>query len=59
MTRAKDRLFLTRALQRTWRGQLRVLPPSPFLRDIAAALVLHHAAPKRKERREGLQYTLF
>lgn len=59
MTRAKDRLFLSRALQRTWRGQLRALPPSPYLRDIAAELVRHHAAPARKERREALQYSLF
>ena len=59
MTRAKDRLFLSRALQRAWRGQLRALPPSPFLTDIAAELVLHHASPVRKERPETLQYSLF
>jgi uncharacterized protein (TIGR00375 family) len=59
MTRAKDRLFLSRALQRSWRGKLRTLPPSPFLRDIAAELVLHHAAPARKERHGALQYSLF
>jgi uncharacterized protein (TIGR00375 family) len=59
MTRAKDRLFLSRALQRTWRGQPRTLPPSPYLRDIAAELVLHHAAPARKERRGPVQYSLF
>jgi len=59
MTRAKDRLFLSRALQRTWRGQPRTLPPSQFLRDIAPELVLHQAPPARKERRETLQYSLF
>jgi superfamily I DNA/RNA helicase len=59
MTRAKDRLFLTRAVQRTWRGGLRTLPPSPFLRDIAAELMVRHAAPARKERREAVQYSLF
>jgi DNA helicase-2/ATP-dependent DNA helicase PcrA len=59
MTRAKDRLFLSRALQRTWRGQPRTLPPSPFLRDIAAELVLHQAPPARKERHEAVQYSLF
>jgi uncharacterized protein (TIGR00375 family) len=59
MTRAKDRLFLSRARQRVWRGQLRALPPSPFLNDIAPELVLHHAASARKERRETLQYSLF
>jgi len=59
MTRAKDRLFLSRALQRPWRGQLRTLPPSPFLSDIAPQLVLRHTAPARKERREAVQYNLF
>jgi DNA helicase II / ATP-dependent DNA helicase PcrA len=59
MTRAKDRLFLSRALQRAWRGQLRTLPPSPFLSDIAPELVLQHALPARKERHETRQYSLF
>jgi PHP family Zn ribbon phosphoesterase len=59
MTRAKDRLFLSRALQRTWRGQVRTLPPSPYLRDIAADLALHQAPPARRERRGALQYSLF
>jgi superfamily I DNA/RNA helicase len=59
MTRAKDRLFLSRAVRRTWRGQPRALPPSPYLSDIAAELVLHHTAPARKERRGTLQYSLF
>jgi DNA helicase-2/ATP-dependent DNA helicase PcrA len=59
MTRAKDRLFLSRAVQRVWRGQPRTLPPSPYLRDIAPELVHHQAPPARKERRETLQYSLF
>jgi DNA helicase II / ATP-dependent DNA helicase PcrA len=59
MTRAEDRLFLSRALQRTWRGALRTLPPSPFLRDIAEELMIRHTAPARKERREAVQYSLF
>jgi uncharacterized protein (TIGR00375 family) len=59
MTRAKDRLFLTRAVQRTWRGGLRMLPPSPFLRDIAADLMVRPAAPVRKEKRAAIQYSLF
>jgi superfamily I DNA/RNA helicase len=59
MTRAKDRLFLSRARQRSWRGQLRTLPPSPFLNDVAPELVLHYTPPARKERRETLQYSLF
>jgi len=52
MTRAKDRLILSRARQRFWRGRLRTLAPSPFLQDIEAALVKHvqEARPKPQER---------
>ena len=39
MTRAEDRLFLTRARKRLWRGTLRSLPPSPYLRDIEGELL--------------------
>lgn len=38
MTRAMDRLFLSHADQRIWRGSSQELPPSPFLGDIAAEL---------------------
>ena len=41
MTRAKDRLILSRARQRLWRGRLRALEPSPFLADIENELVKH------------------
>jgi uncharacterized protein (TIGR00375 family) len=41
MTRAKDRLFLTRAQQRLWRGRVRELPASAFLDDIEQELVKH------------------
>jgi DNA helicase-2/ATP-dependent DNA helicase PcrA len=41
MTRAKDRLILSRARQRHWRGRLQMLEPSPFLRDIENELVKH------------------
>src|SRR5262249_50827334 len=41
MTRAQDRLIRCRAEQRHWRGALRRLPPSPFLRDIEAELTRH------------------
>ncbi|HUD85935.1 MAG TPA: UvrD-helicase domain-containing protein [Xanthobacteraceae bacterium] len=34
MTRAKDRLLLSRALKRQWRGRVREQAPSPFLADI-------------------------
>ncbi len=59
MTRAQDRLFLSRCAQRSWRGQLRSLPASPFLQDIATELVLHHALPAHKTRREARQFSLF
>jgi DNA helicase II / ATP-dependent DNA helicase PcrA len=54
MTRAKDRLILSHARQRLWRGRLRTREPSPFLRDIEAELVKHQPAyaarPKPQER---------
>ena len=50
MTRAKDRLILSHALQRHWRGRLRRLEPSVFLRDIESELVKHQRreVPLRK-----------
>jgi superfamily I DNA/RNA helicase len=58
MTRARDRLFLSRAIERAWRGQIRSLPPSPFLRDIPRELV-DEQRPPRKARPETRQYSLF
>jgi superfamily I DNA/RNA helicase len=58
MTRAKDRLFLSRAIERSWRGQIRSLPPSPFLGDIPRALI-DEQRPPRKPRPEARQYSLF
>ncbi|HEV1998908.1 MAG TPA: UvrD-helicase domain-containing protein, partial [Xanthobacteraceae bacterium] len=49
MTRAKDRLFLSRAHQRNWHGRVQKLPPSPFLRDIEEELTKH----QRSERKRG------
>jgi superfamily I DNA/RNA helicase len=51
MTRAKDRLFLTRAIERFWRGAVRAMPPSPFLNEIAADLTVSDVASARKRRR--------
>jgi uncharacterized protein (TIGR00375 family) len=48
MTRAKDRLILTRALARRWRGRVRQLPPSPFLAGIEDELL-------KLERSHGLR----
>ncbi|MBV8754918.1 MAG: UvrD-helicase domain-containing protein [Hyphomicrobiales bacterium] len=59
MTRAKDRLILSRAKQRLWRGKLRTLAPSPFLGDIEAELLRHqHAEPLRRPT-EDRQLKLF
>ncbi|THF64497.1 hypothetical protein E6C76_10535 [Pseudothauera nasutitermitis] len=59
LTRARDRLFLTRARERLWRGQRRALPPSPFLADIAPALLREQNAPPRKVNAEQRQFDLF
>lgn len=58
MTRAKERLVLSRAWQRRWRGRLRALSPSPFLADIKAALLEHRRAEIRR-RRSADQLELF
>ena len=39
MTRAKQKLFLTRAEKRLWRGKLQHLEPSPFLNKIEENLL--------------------
>ncbi|MGH1480075.1 MAG: UvrD-helicase domain-containing protein [Geminicoccales bacterium] len=55
MTRAMDRLFLTHADQRTWRGNSQKLPPSPFLLDIGDELFnASRAEVKRKPRDKQL-----
>jgi len=58
MTRARERLFLTRATERFWRGAVRALPPSPFLKEIAADLMVSDGASGRK-RRQAHQLSLF
>lgn len=53
MTRAGDRLYLTRAAERTFRGNVGPAFPSPFLADIPRRLtVVSGAAPKRKKARQ-------
>ncbi len=59
MTRAKDLLVLSRALERHWRGERRRLPPSPFLGDIASDLLQQQTAPAREQRAEQRQFKLF
>jgi hypothetical protein len=50
MTRAKDRLILSRALRRHWRGTLRRLEASPFFADIEKELVKQQTAAPRTRR---------
>ena len=52
MTRAKDRLVLSRALKRHWRGRVREQRPSPFLADIESELVKRQQAQLRRKRDE-------
>jgi superfamily I DNA/RNA helicase len=59
MTRAKDRLILSRAKARLWRGKVREREPSPFLGDIEAELVRHQQAQPTRRRPEDKQLTLF
>jgi superfamily I DNA/RNA helicase len=59
MTRAKDRLYLSRAAQRFWRGQIRALRASPYLNEIASDLTASDLVSKRKKSVGSRQYSLF
>jgi len=59
MTRARDRLYLTRARKRMWRGQLRAAEVSPFVRDIEASLLVWRAPRPGKPKPTGQQLVLF
>jgi ATP-dependent DNA helicase UvrD/PcrA len=59
MTRAKDRLFLSRAVERLWRGRRGTLDPSPFLRDIEAELVKHQLSQLPRRPPANRQLSLF
>jgi DNA helicase-2/ATP-dependent DNA helicase PcrA len=61
MTRAKERLFLSRARRRLWRGQPREFAPSPFLQAIEARLLEQQEATARKPRpsKDAAQLPLF
>jgi superfamily I DNA/RNA helicase len=58
MTRAKDRLILSRARQRFWRGRLRTLEPSPFLTDIETALLKHQPIERARNKPQERQLKL-
>lgn len=60
MTRAEERLFLTRAQKRKWQGLMRELPISPFLEKIENDLLnLSKFEKGFKEKDNSLQLTLF
>jgi uncharacterized protein (TIGR00375 family) len=59
MTRAKDKLILSRAEQRHWRGAVRRLEPSPFLRDIEAELTKHQRMEPVRRKPQDRQLKLF
>ena len=59
MTRAKDRLILSRALARHWRGRVRQLPPSPFLSHIENELVKHQRTEGLRKKPDDRQLKLF
>ena len=58
MTRAEDRLVLSRALQRRWRGRLRAMDPSPFLRDVEHELLLRQRVETPRGRPQDRQLEL-
>jgi DNA helicase-2/ATP-dependent DNA helicase PcrA len=58
MTRAKDRLLLSRALKRRWRGRVRALAPSPYLADIESELVRQQQARQPRRKPEDRQLKL-
>ncbi len=59
LTRAKDQLILSRALQRHWRGRMRALDPSPFLHDIEQELVKHQRLEPMRRKPQDRQLSLF
>jgi superfamily I DNA/RNA helicase len=58
MTRAKDRLILSRALKRHWRGRVRAQTISPFLADIEAELIKHEQMQARRRKPDDRQLKL-
>ena len=59
MTRAENRLFLSRAEQRLWRGKVREMRPSRYLGAIEAALTEHSRMKPRPPRPADRQLRLF
>jgi DNA helicase II / ATP-dependent DNA helicase PcrA len=59
MTRAMDRLILSRAEARHWRGRRQSLPASRFLTDIESELLKAQRPPPLRPRNEDRQLKLF
>ena len=61
LTRARDRLYLTHARQRLWRGQVREMPPSPFLEQIREELLerIQQTQGRKQRKSPDTQLQLF
>jgi DNA helicase-2/ATP-dependent DNA helicase PcrA len=59
MTRAKDRLLLSRAERRVWRGRVREQAPSRFLADIERELLRQQTSDLPRRKPEDRQLSLF
>jgi ATP-dependent exoDNAse (exonuclease V) beta subunit len=58
MTRAKDRLLISRATERQWRGRVQTLSASRFLNDIERELTKHQRTPEMRRKPEHAQLSL-
>ena len=59
VTRAKAKLYLSRARKRRWRGKIRELPPSPYLAAIEDGLLERQRSQLTRKPRNTSQLELF
>ena len=59
VTRAKTKLYLSRARKRRWRGKIRELPPSPYLAAIEDGLLERQRSQMTRKPRHTSQLELF
>ena len=59
VTRAKTKLYLSRARKRRWRGKIRELPPSPYLAAIEDELLERQRSQLTRKPRNTSQLELF
>ena len=61
VTRARTKLYLSRARKRLWRGKPRTLPPSPYLAAIEERLLERHHSrlPGKRTKEDDTQLDLF